>query len=72
MEAIAIADWLAGYKLQDYVASFEAQGYDNTDFLAGITQEVCMLLHVSLVAILVFVNCKCGTLSASCTFFSER
>lgn len=41
-DPIAIGDWLTGYKLQDYIPLFEAHGYDNTDLLAGITQEVCV------------------------------
>lgn len=36
-----MVEWLTAYKLQEYVPIFEAQGYDNTEFLAGITQEVC-------------------------------
>ena len=34
-----IADWLGSYKLADYVSLFEAAGFDNTDFLAGITTD---------------------------------
>ena len=39
-EPLRIADWLALYKLQDYVPLFEANGYDHTDILVGISQEV--------------------------------
>ena len=41
-EPLRTADWLALYKLQDYVPLFEANGYDNTDFLVGISQEVSL------------------------------
>ena len=37
-----IAEWLASYKLQEYTALFEENGYDRSDFLTGITMEVCV------------------------------
>lgn len=38
-EPIKIGDWLASYKLTDYTALFESNGYDTTDFLYGILAE---------------------------------
>jgi len=38
-DPIAIADWLAGYKLSDYIPQFEAAGFDNTDFLQGVISD---------------------------------
>jgi len=39
-EPLPIGDWLALYKLPEYLSLFEASGYDSTDFVVGITQEV--------------------------------
>lgn len=38
-EPVPIADWLAGYKLTDYVPIFVEAGYDTTDFLQGLTSD---------------------------------
>lgn len=40
MATIPIAEWLAFYKLQEYTALFEENGYDRPDFLTGVTMEV--------------------------------
>ena len=42
-ESISIADWLMSYKLSEYVTLFENNGYDNTDFLLGISVEVSLV-----------------------------
>ena len=34
-----IGDWLASYKLVDYVPLFEGAGYDTTEFLQGLTTD---------------------------------
>ena len=38
-EPIPIGDWLVSYKLSDYTALFESNGYNTTDFLYGISAE---------------------------------
>ena len=38
-EPVRISDWLASYKLSDYIPVFEASGYDTTDFLKGTTTD---------------------------------
>lgn len=38
-EPIPIGDWLSNYKLGDYTPLFEANGFDRTDFLVGITSD---------------------------------
>lgn len=38
-EPIRISDWLASYKLTDYIPLFEANGYDTTDFLKGTSTD---------------------------------
>lgn len=40
VEALPISDWLTKYKLVDYISLFQQAGFDNTDFIAGITTEV--------------------------------
>ena len=40
MEAIPISEWLVKYKLSDYITIFQQAGFDNTDFIVGITAEV--------------------------------
>ena len=35
-----MSDWLNSYKMPQYVSLFVDGGYDNTDFLLGITVDV--------------------------------
>ena len=39
-ECIPIGDWLMSYKLPEYIPALQDAGYDNTDFLLGISNEV--------------------------------
>lgn len=46
-EPVPIGDWLASYKLADYVPLFESAGYDTTDFLQGLTSDQLLEIGVN-------------------------
>jgi len=50
VEALPISDWLTKYKLVDYISLFQQAGFDNTEFIAGITTEVSTVcVHVVII-----------------------